>query len=90
VTHDPTDHHATARYAATPRGISSKERSTDSRPAKRRFVTTNATNEDEIEVSLDGVARPREEVIKAVERSFGRPVLRTSDAGLQNLRRRTR
>ena len=59
-------------------------------PAKRRFITTNATNEDEIEVSLDGLAQPREEVIKAVERRFGRPVLRTTDAGLQNLRRRTR
>jgi hypothetical protein len=43
-----------------------------------------------IEVSLDGLAQPCEEVIKAVERRFGRPVLRTTDAGLQNLRRRTR
>ena len=57
-------------------------------PPERHFITTNANSEDEIEVSLDRLAAPREDVITAIEHHFGHPVLRTSDAGFQNVRRR--
>jgi hypothetical protein len=56
-------------------------------PAKRRLITMNATPEHEIEVSLDQLSLPWEEVVDAVESKLGRRVIRTSDPGFEDVRR---
>ena len=61
-----------------------------SQPTKRRFITTNASAEDEIEVSLDGLSSPWEEVVDAVEAKLGRRVINTSNRGFEDVRRSAR
>jgi hypothetical protein len=49
---------------------------------KRRFITTNATSEDEVEVSLDQLSMSWEEVADAVEAKLGHRLIRNSNRGL--------
>lgn len=59
-------------------------------PTKRKFITTNATSEREIEVSLDHLSLPWEQVLDAVEANLGQRVIRTSNRGFQDARRSSR
>ena len=61
-----------------------------SQRAKRRLVTTNASAEDEIEVSLDGLSSPWGDVVDAIEAKLGRRVIKTSNRGFADVRRSSR
>ncbi|MGO9971925.1 MAG: hypothetical protein ACLP01_03660 [Solirubrobacteraceae bacterium] len=41
----------------------------------RRFITTNATNPDEVELGLDGVSSTWQEVVHVVEMASGLSVI---------------
>lgn len=58
-------------------------------PTRRRLITTNATSERAITVVFDQLSLRWEDVVTAVEQRSGRPVIRTSDRGFQELRRFT-
>jgi len=45
-------------------------------PAPRRFITTNANNPDELNINLDLLAKPWNDVVSAVEQGSGRRVIR--------------
>lgn len=44
----------------------------------RRFITTNATNPREMEIGLDWLSLPWQEVVSCVERRYGRTITTTS------------
>lgn len=46
-------------------------------PTPRRFITTNATNPKELDINLDLLALPWDEVVSAVEQASGRRAIRT-------------
>jgi len=48
-------------------------------PAPRRFITTNATNPNEVDIGLDWLSMPWREVVSLVERGFGRRVITTHE-----------
>ncbi len=41
----------------------------------RRFITTNANDPDQVEISLDGVSMPWREIVEQVEKVSGRRVV---------------
>jgi hypothetical protein len=45
----------------------------------RRFITTNATNQNELDIGLDWLAMPWKEVVSLVEQHFGRRATLTTE-----------
>jgi hypothetical protein len=52
-------------------------------PPPRRFITTNATNPNEVDIDLDWLATPWRDVVSIVEQGFGRRVIRTHERPLR-------
>jgi hypothetical protein len=54
-------------------------------PPPRRFITTNATNLNQIDIDLDWLSRPWHDVVGLVEEAFGRPVATRRERGVQSI-----